>query len=69
MHCRVVWLPFLLVLEPQTGGKCDSYKLEQSTMEEAEQTQPPPLDLSVIKDDAAWRSKCATFSTLDALLG
>ena len=29
-------------------------------MEEAEQTQPPPLDLSVIKDDAAWRSKCAT---------
>lgn len=38
-------------------------------MEEAKQTPPPPLDLAVIKDDAAWRSKCAPFSTLDALLG
>lgn len=64
-----MWLPFLLVLEPQTEGKCDSYKLGQSTMEEAEQTPPPPLNLPVINDDAAWRPQSATFSILDALLG
>lgn len=38
-------------------------------MEEAEQTPPPPLNLPVINDDAAWRPKCATLSILDALLG